>query len=66
MTKRQIVQASGSYQIQEVTEKNGRIHWEIFDPYGFCSDHTSLVEAQAELVRLDKETSKNSQCPADI
>ena len=53
MTQRKIVQTTDPYQIQEVTEKEGRIHWEIFGPYGFLSDHASLADAQAKLAESE-------------
>ncbi|MHB1580929.1 MAG: hypothetical protein ACYCQM_12080 [Acidithiobacillus sp.] len=54
MTQRRIVQTTDPYQIHEVTEKDGRIHWEIFGPYGFLSDHASLADAEAKLTDLTK------------
>ncbi len=54
MTRRMIVQTTDPYQIQEVIEKDGRIHWEIFGPYGFLSDHTSLADAEAKIKDLTK------------
>ncbi len=54
MTQRRIVQTTDPYQIQKVIEKDGRIHWEIFDPYGFLSDHASLADAEAKLKDLAK------------
>ncbi|MBU2851015.1 hypothetical protein [Acidithiobacillus ferrivorans] len=54
MTRRMIVQTTDPYQIQEVIEKDGRVHWEIFGPYGFLSDHTSLADAEAKIKDLTK------------
>ncbi|BBF65339.1 hypothetical protein [Acidithiobacillus ferridurans] len=54
MTRRKIVQTTDPYQIQEVIEKDGRIHWEIFGPYGFLSDHTSLADAETKVKDLIK------------
>ena len=55
MTRRKIVQTTDPYQIQEVIEKDGRIHWEIFGPYyGFLSDHASLADAEAKIKDLTK------------
>ncbi|MHB1322684.1 MAG: hypothetical protein ACYCY0_14150 [Acidithiobacillus ferrivorans] len=58
MTRRMIVQTTDPYQIQEVIEKDGRIHWEIFGPYGFLSDHASLADAEAKIKDLTKSVTQ--------
>jgi len=52
MTQRKIVQTTDPYRIEEVTETDGRIHWEIFGPDGFLSDHVSLADAESGIIKI--------------
>ena len=52
LAQRRIVKKYYPYEVHEVTEHDGLIHWEIISPVGFLGDYLSLYEARARVNEL--------------
>lgn len=60
--RRKIVQKDDSYEIQEVMDDDGWIHWQIFDSYGMLSEH-NIAEDAMKRIRELIQTSDSGSAP---